>query len=128
MIIDTSALMAILLAESDAVRYEQAISRAWPRRMSVVALLEATMVIEGRGGPAAGNDLDLFLQEAEIEPVPVTLQHAEVARHAWRRFGKGNHPAALNFGDCFTYALALTTGEPLLFKGDDFVHTDIEAA
>ena len=128
MIIDTSALVAILLAESDAVRYEQAISRAWPRRMSAVALLEATMVIEGRGGPAAGGDLDLFLQKAEIELVPVTLQHAEVARRAWRRFGKGNHPAALNFGDCFTYALALTAGEPLLFKGDDFVHTDIEAA
>ena len=128
MIIDTSAILAILLAESDAARYEQAISKAWPRRMSAVALLEATMVIEGRGGPVAGDDLDRLLQAAEIELVPVTLEHAEAARRAWRRFGKGNHPAALNFGDCFTYALALTTGEPLLFKSDDFVHTDIEAA
>ena len=128
MIIDTSAVVAILLDESDAARYERAISVAWPRRMSMVALLETTMVVEGRSGPAAGDDLDLFLQEAEIELMPVTLEHVEAARRAWRRFGKGNHPAALNFGDCFAYALAKTTGEPLLFKGDDFVHTDIEAA
>ncbi len=128
MIIDTSAVVAILLAESDAARYERAISTAWPRRMSVVALLETTMVIEGRSGPAGGDDLDLFLQEAEIELAPVTLEQVEAARRAWRRFAKGNHPAALNFGDCFAYALASTTGEPLLFKGDDFTHTDVEAA
>lgn len=128
MIIDTSALVAILLAESDATQYEWKISMAWPRRMSMVALLEATMVIEGRGGPAAGRDLDLFVQEAEIELMPVTRPHIEAARDAWRRFGKGNHPAALNFGDCFAYALASTTGEPLLFKGDDFALTDVEAA
>ena len=128
MIIDTSAIVAILFAEADAVRHEGAISRAWPRRMSAVTLLETTMVIEGRGGPAAGDDLDVFLQEAEIEVQPVTLEHVEAARRAWRRFGKGNHPAALNLGDCFAYALAKASGEPLLFKGDDFVHTDIEAA
>ena len=128
MIIDTSAIVAILLGESDAARYERAISRTWPRRMSAVALLETTMVVEGRSGPAAGHDLDLFLQEAEIELTPVTPEHVEAARRAWRRFGKGNHRAALNFGDCFAYALAKTTGEPLLFKGDDFAHTDIEAA
>lgn len=96
--------------------------------MSMVALLETTMVIEGRSGPAAGRDLDLLVQEAEIELMPVTRQHVEAAREAWRRFGKGNHPAALNFGDCFAYALASATGEPLLFKGGDFALTDVEAA
>ena len=128
MIIDTSAVAAILLAEPDAARYERAISTAWPRRMSMVALLETTMVIEGRSGPEAGNDLDLFLQEADIELTPVTREQVEAARRAWRRFGKGNHPAALNVGDCFAYALASTTREPLLFKGDDFARTDVEAA
>ena len=128
MIIDTSAVVAILLAESDAARYERAISLAWPRRMSAVALLETTMVIEGRSGPDAGDDLDLFLQEADIELEPVTLEQVEAARRAWRRFGKGNHPAALDFGDCFAYALASTKREPLLFKGGDFARTDVEAA
>ncbi len=128
MIVDTSAVVAILLAESDAARYERAISLAWPRRMSAVALLETTMVIEGRSGPDAGDDLDLFLREADIELEPVTLEQVEAARHAWRRFGKGNHPAALDFGDCFAYALASTKREPLLFKGGDFARTDVEAA
>ncbi len=128
MIIDTSAIMAILFGESDAAHYAQAISAAWPRRMSAVALLEATMVVEGKGGTGAGRELDLFLDKAEIELTPVTPEHVEAARRAWRRFGKGNHRAALNFGDCLAYALAKTTGEPLLFKGDDFAHTDVEAA
>ena len=125
MIIDTSAIVAVLFAESNAARYERAIATAWPRRMSVVALLETAMVVESRGGPAAGQDLDLFLQEAEIELVPVTPEQTAVARLAWRRYGKGNHPAALNFGDCFAYALAQETGEPLLFKGEDFLLTDV---
>ena len=128
MIIDTSAIMAILFDEADAAHFEQAISAAWPRRMSAVALLEAAMVVEGKGGTAAGRQLDAFLEKANIELTPVTLEHVEAARGAWRRFGKGNHPAALNFGDCFAYALASTTGEPLLFKGDDFARTDVEAA
>ena len=128
MIVDTSAALAILLREPDAARFEEAIADAWPRRMSAVALLEATMVIEGRGGVGAGNDLDAFLARARVELVPVTAEQADTARHAWRRFGKGNHPAALNFGDCFAYALAAVTGEPLLFKGEDFALTDIEAA
>jgi ribonuclease VapC len=127
-IIDTSAIMAILFDEADAAHYEQAISAAWPRRMSAVALLEAAMVVEGKGGTAAGRQLDAFLEKASIELTPVTLEHVEAARRAWQRFGKGNHPAALNFGDCFAYALASTTGEPLLFKGDDFARTDVEAA
>ena len=86
------------------------------------------MVAEGRSGAEAGHDLDAFLEEARIELVPVSLEHAHAARRAWRRFGKGNHPAGLNFGDCFAYALAQATREPLLFKGDDFTLTDIEAA
>ena len=128
MIIDTSAILAILLGEADADRYEEAIATASPRRMSVVALLEATMVIESRGGVTAGHELDVLLDKASVELVPVTPEQAAVARHAWRRFGKGNHPAGLNFGDCFAYALASTTGEPLLFKGDDFGRTDIDPA
>ena len=128
MIIDTSALLAILLGEPDAGRYEDAIAAAWPRRMSAIALLEAAMVVESRGGAKAGHELDVLLEKAAVELVPVTSEHANAARRAWRRFGKGNHRAALNFGDCFAYALAKTTGEPLLFKGKDFTHTDIEPA
>ena len=128
MIVDTSALLAILFAEPDAKRYEDAIAAAWPRRMSAVALVEAAMVVESRGGPSAGNQLDLLVEKAEIELVPVTAETAEAARRAWRRFGKGNHSAALNFGDCFAYALAEDTGEPLLYKGNDFAQTDISAA
>ena len=128
MIIDTSAVLAILLGEPDAGRYENAIAAAWPRRMSVVALLEAAMVVESRSGAAAGHELDALLEKAAVELAPVTPEHAYAARRAWRRFGKGNHPAALNFGDCFAYALSEATGEPLLFKGQDFTRTDITAA
>ena len=128
MIIDTSALLAILLGEPDAGRYEDAIAAAWPRRMSAIALLEAAMVVESRGGAKAGHELDVLLEKAAVELVPVTSEHANAARRAWRRFGKGNHRASLNLGDCFAYALAKTTGEPLLFKGEDFNHTDVEPA
>ncbi len=86
------------------------------------------MVVEGRGGAGAGDDLDALLRRAQVQLVSVTPEQAYAARQAWRRFGKGNHPAALNFGDCFAYALAATTGEPLLFKGEDFALADIEAA
>lgn len=96
--------------------------------MSVAALLEAAIVVESRGGTAAGNEPDLLLEAASIELVPVTAEQADIARRAWRRFGKGNHSAGLNFGDCFVYALAATSREPLLFKGQDFTHTDIETA
>ena len=96
--------------------------------MSVVNVLEASIVVERRGGDAAAQELDTLLERAEVELAPVTVEHLEAARRAWRRFGKGNHPAALNFGDCFAYALAKATGEPLLFKGKDFAQTDIEAA
>jgi len=94
--------------------------------MSVANFMEAAFVVEGRAGIAGGHDLDLFLETASIELEPVTVEHARAARRTWRRFGKGNHPAGLNFGDCFAYALAEITGEPLLYKGDDFAITDVE--
>ena len=128
MIIDSSALLTVLYREQDAERYEKAIASAMNPRMSVANLLETSIVLESRGGEAAGHELDLFLRDAEIELVPVGLEHLEAARRTWRRFGKGNHPASLNFGDCFAYALADLMDEPLLFKGEDFTHTDIEAA
>ncbi len=96
--------------------------------MSVATLLETSIVLESRTGAAAGYELDAFLQEAEIELEPVTPEHVQAARRAWRRFGKGNHPAGLNFGDCFAYALAEATREPLLCKGQDFELTDIQIA
>ena len=128
MIIDTSAILSILFEEPDRAVFAQKIEDTSPRLMSTATLLEATMVVEGRGGASAGAHLESFIRSAEIEIVPLTLEQAEAARVAWRRFGKGNHPARLNFGDCFSYALARTTGEPLLFKGNDFAQTDIEPA
>ena len=128
MILDSSALLAVLNREYDADRFQDEILRASPCRMSVANLLEASIVVEGRGGAAAGRELDAFLKHAEVEAEPVTVEQLEAARQAWRRFGKGRHPAALNFGDCFAYALARVTGEPLLFKGQDFANTDIPSA
>ena len=95
--------------------------------MSVANFLEAAIVLESRTGGAGGHKLDFFLEIGPVELVPVTPGQAQAARRAWRRFGKGNHPAGLNFGDYFAYALAETTREPLLFKGQDFTLTDIEA-
>ena len=128
MIVDTSAILAILFGEPDAQRYAAALQTAPFCRMSVANALEATIVAERRGGAPAGDDLERFLEKFGIEPVPVTVEQLAAARRAWRRFGKGNHPAALNFGDCFAYALAEATGESLLFKGADFAQTDIAPA
>lgn len=128
MIVDSSAVLTILFDEPDAKRHAAAIMAAYPCRMSVANVLEAAIALERRGGESAAQELDTFLERAEIELVPVTVEHLEAARRAWRRFGKGNHRAALNFGDCFAYALARTTGEPLLFKGHDFAQTDVDAA
>ena len=89
--------------------------------------LEAAMVVEGQGGRAAGRALDAFLASSAIATAPITTDQLEIARDAWHRYGKGNHPA-LNFGDCFAYALASASGEPLLFKGNDFAQTDVVAA
>ena len=128
MIIDTSALVAIALKEHDAGDFEKKLAGASVPLMSVASLLEATMVLESRAGPSASTLLDALTVRFDIQLVPVTTGQVEVARVAWREFGKGNHPAGLNFGDCFTYALAKITGEPLLFKGNDFSRTDIKPA
>jgi len=127
-IVDSSAVLAILLREPDARRYARAIQTTSPCRMSVANVLEASIVAESRGGAAAGHAPDTLLAEGSIELEPVTTEQLTAARRAWRRFGKGNHPAGLNFGDCFAYALAEATGEPLLFKGDNFALTDVVAA
>ena len=128
MIVDTSAVLAILFAEEDADRYELALARAENCRMSVANFLEAAMVVEGRGGTAAGDELDRLVDRAPIQLVEVTAEQTHVARLAWRRYGKGRHPAGLNFGDCFAYALAEVTQESLLYKGGDFAATDVESA
>ena len=128
MVVDTSALIAILLLEPEAERFTMAIADARPRLLSAANLLEAGIVIEGRLGLEAGGDLDQFVTDVDLEVEPVTVAQVRVARQAYRIYGRGNHPAGLNFGDCFAYALAKTTGLPLLFKGDDFAQTDITPA
>ena len=128
MIVDTSAVLAVLFAESDSERFERALAEASRCRMSMANFVETAIVLENRAGAEGGYELDLFLKTAPIELEPVTVEHAIAARRAWRRFGRGNHSAGLNFGDCFAYALAFVSGEPLLFKGGDFAQTDLEAA
>ena len=128
MIVDSAALLAILYREPDSARFEQVIATTPKCRMSAANALEASIVAEGRGGVAAEDELDAFLETTGIELAPVAAEHLVAAWRAWRRFGKGNHPAGLNFGDCFAYALAEATSEPLLFKGDDFTRTDITSA
>ncbi|TIO80815.1 MAG: type II toxin-antitoxin system VapC family toxin [Mesorhizobium sp.] len=126
MVIDTSAIVVIALNESEAPSFEQRIADDPIRLISAATVLEAAMVIETRLGEPGGSELDLWLHKAGIETVEA--EHADQARRAWRRYGKGRHPAGLNFGDCFSYALAALTGEPLLYKGNDFSQTDIRAA
>lgn len=129
MIIDTSALIAILRDEPEAPAIAQAIAEAAERRISAANWLETAVVIDGSREPVASRRFDELVDTARITIEPVTEQHARIARAAYRDFGKGSgHPAGLNFGDCFAYALAKETGEPLLFKGRDFIHTDIAAA
>lgn len=128
MVIDTSALVAILFDERGAELLEAAIDDDPVRLLSAGSLLEASIVVESRYGPAGGRELDLLLHAARIEVVAVDSEQAETARRAWREYGKGRHPAALNYGDCFSYALAKTSGEPLLFRGDDFRRTDLRPA
>ena len=128
MIIDTSAMLAVALRESDGRRYLRAILGAMPRRISVSNWVEAAMVVDRRGNVQAVTWLEDLVQEAEIEVMPVSVSQGEIARRAWRTYGRGVHPARLNYGDCFAYALAKETREPLLFKGNDFAQTDIEPA
>ena len=129
MIIDTSALLAILRDEPEAARFAEAIQRASKRRLSAVSFVETAAVIDGGRDPVASRGFDDLLQTAQIAIDPVSEAQARVARDAYRDFGRGSgHPAKLNFGDCFAYALAKVAGEALLFKGNDFVHTDVERA
>lgn len=128
MIVDTSAMVAILYREDEAVRFTQLIHDAVVCRMSVANHLELSMVLESQLGSDAMRQADAFFRRAGIGIESVTLDQGELARQAFLDFGKGRHPAGLNFGDCFSYALAKATGEPLLFKGNDFALTDIVAA
>ena len=128
MIIDTSALVAILRGEPEADRFVVAIGRSADARVSAASMAEAGIVAEATAGDEGGRDLDLLVAKLGIDVVPLTARQADLARKAWRRYGKGRDPAELNFGDCFAYALAKDTGEPLLFKGDDFGRTDISVA
>jgi len=128
MVVDTSALVALLNLEPESARLAVAIESDPTRLISAATVVEAGIAIEARYGAAGGRELDLLMAKAGLSIEAVTAEQAEVARGAWRRFGKGRHPAALNIGDCYSYALAKVTGEPLLFKGDDFNQTDITAA
>jgi ribonuclease VapC len=125
MVIDTSAIVAIALDEPDASEIEIQIVDDPVRLISAATVLEATMVIETRLGDEGGREFDLWMLKIGAEIVPVDAEQAEAARRAWRRYGKGRHVAALNYGDCFSYALAITRAEPLLFKGVDFAKTDV---
>lgn len=128
MIIDTSAIVAILFDEDDAKTYADAISGAETCRASAATFVEASIVVEMQTKSAGSRQLDAFFRRAGIVIEPVTEEHAHLARQAFTDFGKGRHPAGLNYGDCFSYALAKATGEPLLFKGKDFAKTDLIAA
>jgi ribonuclease VapC len=125
MVIDTSALLAILFAEPERRTFNEAIEAADSRVMSVATFVEVSIVVEARFGAEGLRDLDLFLERADIELVEMNAEQAYAARRAFSRFGKGRHAAGLNYGDCFAYALASVLGEPLLYKGSDFSQTDI---
>ena len=126
MVVDTSAVMAVLQLEPEAVTFARAIEEATVCLVSAVSLLEAGILTESRKGPEGARDLDAFLKDADMRVVPFDSEQAEIARSAYSRFGKGRHRASLNLGDCAAYALARSSGEALLFKGNDFSETDVE--
>jgi ribonuclease VapC len=128
LILDTSALLAILLEEPEETGFAEAIERAPIVRLSAAGYIEAAIYVERKGDPVRRAMLDSFIREFSVQIEPVTAEQAMLARQGFVLFGKGRHKAGLNFGDCFTYALAKAYGEPLLFKGGDFVLTDLEAA
>lgn len=129
MILDSSAILAILFAEPDAAIYAAAIERAPTRRLSAATWLESAIRIDMAESPVASMDFDAFVREARVSIEPVDEEQVRLARAAYRAYGRGSgHPAALNFGDCFSYALAKLRAEPLLYKGDDFGRTDLAAA
>jgi ribonuclease VapC len=124
MVLDTSAILAILQREPERRSFLEAIEAADTIRMSVASFVESSIVIESRYGPEGLRDLDRFISRASIELIAVDAEQGQLARSAFSRFGKGRHRAGLNYGDCFSYAAAISLGEPLLCKGDDFIHTD----
>jgi ribonuclease VapC len=128
MIVDTSALLAILLKEPEAQLLDVVIANSVDCKMSAANFLEAALVLTARGGEAGAMDLDLLVARCGIQVVPFTEAQSRMARLAFARYGKGRHPAQLNFGDCMAYALAKDTGEELLFKGADFALTDVAVA
>lgn len=128
MVIDTSALIAILFGEPEAPFFASAIADESKKLISAFNALETGIVVEARKGEAGGRELDLLMHRAQIEIVAMNADQAEIARAAWREYGKGNHPASLNIGDCCAYALTKYSGEPLLFKGNDFSQTDLRTA
>ncbi len=128
LVVDTSALLAVLLLEDDAAVYAEALGLATELRMAAPTWLETAMVATVRSGDDGYRELSRFIDELHIEIVPADRLLVEGAFEGWRRFGKGRHPAGLNYGDCFSYALAKLRNEPLLFKGDDFPLTDINPA
>jgi ribonuclease VapC len=128
MIVDSSAIIAILRNEPDAGAMAEALQEAPIRRTSAVTYVEAAVVADNDRNPLLSRRFDGLVRDAQMLVEPVTARQAELARQAYRDFGKGRHKAGLNLGDCFAYALAMEMDEPLLFKGDDFCHTDVEAA
>ena len=125
MVVDTSALVAIFLLEPEAEQFAHSILQAPRAAISAASLLEAGIILDARIGHDDSSELDEFVASVGLEIEPVTADQVRLARRAYRTYGRGNHPAGLNFGDCFAYALAKTTGLPLLFKGDDFAQTDV---
>ena len=128
MIVDSSAIVAILGNEAEADDLEESLMETPMRRLSAVSYVEVAIVIDSRRDPVLSRGLDDFLRDTQIVIEPVTVQQARIAREAYRDFGKGRHRAGLNLGDCFAYALAKDKAEPLLFKGTDFQRTDVEPA
>lgn len=129
MIIDSSAIVAMVRTEADADRFRLAVRSATVKSMSAATYVETAIVVDARRDPVASRELDDMLDRYDIAVVAVTAAHARIARQAYRDFGKGSgHPAQLNFGDCFSYALAVDTGEALLYKGADFRHAGIRSA
>ena len=128
MVIDTSAMIAILFGEPETESFVRALADDSKKMISAFNALESAIVIEARKGAVGGRELDLLLHRARIEIIPLNGDQMELALTAWRKFGKGNHPTSLNIGDCCAYALEKYSGEPLLFKGKDFSQTDIRMA
>ena len=128
MVIDTSAILAILSREPEGHHFRELIALSPPALLSAATYLEVRIVTEARWGRDGVRDLKLFVAACSMAIIPFDAEQAIIAAEAYSRYGRGRHQAGLNFGDCFAYALAKKTGEPLLFKGDDFVHTDIASA